>query len=158
MRSWLRRVRGAIGMGVLWGAAWSLAGGIPRWVLGINTDAPFPVIFGVLGFIAGVMFSVVLALAERRRTFDQMSMPRFAGWGAVGGLLLTAVFAEVASLGWGDVLMVAPALATGCAVCASGSLAVARRAGRRELSDGASSVAEARLRERDVPRVSSGVK
>ena len=89
MRSWLRRVRGAIGMGLTWGAAWSFAGGIPRWVLGINTDAPFPLIFGVLGFIAGVTFSGLLALAERRRPFEQMSLPRFAAWGAVGGLLLS---------------------------------------------------------------------
>jgi hypothetical protein len=158
MRSWLRRVRGAIGMGLTWGAAWSFAGGIPRWVLGINTDAPFPIIFGVLGFIAGVTFSGVLALAERRRTFEQMSLPRFAGWGAVGGLLLSALFAKAASLEWGDVLAVAPTFALACGVCASGSLALARRAVRRELPDGSSDVGAAHLGERELPKAGSSRK
>lgn len=133
MRKWLRRVRGAIGMGITWGVVWSAVGTVPRWVLGFNPDAPFPIIFGVLGFVAGVTFSGLLALTEGRRRFDEMSLPRFAGWGAVGGLLLSAFFAKVASLGLGDVLMIAPAFAVACAACASGSLALARRAVSREL-------------------------
>ena len=135
MRNWLRRIRGAIKMGVTWAAAWSAAGMVPRWVLGINADAPFPLIFGVLGFFAGVTFSGVLMLTEGRRRFDQMSLPRFAGWGAVGGLLLSAVFAKAASLNWGDVLAIAPTFALASAVCASGSLALARQAAGRELPD-----------------------
>jgi hypothetical protein len=136
MRQWVRRVRGAIGMGLIWAAAWSVAGMVPRWVFGFNADAPFPLIFGVLGFIAGVTFSGLLVLTKGRRTFDQMSLARFAGWGAMGGLLLSGVFAAAASLGWGDVLAIAPTFALASAVCASGSLAIARRAARRELSDG----------------------
>jgi hypothetical protein len=135
MQKWLRRIRGAIGMGVIWAAAWSAAGAVPRWVFGVNTDAPLPLVFGLFGFLAGVVFSGVLALTEGRRRFDQMSLPRFAGWGAMGGLLLSALFAKVASLGWGDVLALAPTLAVASAVCASGSLALARRAVRRELPD-----------------------
>jgi hypothetical protein len=104
-----------------------------RWVIGVETDAPLPLVFGVFGFIAGVVFSGVLALTEGRRSFDQMSLPRFAGWGAMGGLLLATVFAKVASLGWGDVLALAATLAVASAACASGSLALARRAVRREL-------------------------
>ena len=122
-------------MGVTWAVAWSAAGAVPRWVFGVNTDAPLPLVFGLFGFIAGVVFSTVIALAEGRRSFDQMSLPRFAGWGAVGGLLLSAVVARIGSLGWGDVLALAPTLAVVSAVCASGSLALARRAVRRELSD-----------------------
>ena len=135
MRKWLGRIRGAIGMGLVWGAAWSAAGALPRWVFGINADVPFPLVFGVLGFIAGVTFSGLLVLTEGRRSFDQMSLPRFAWWGATGGLLLSAFFAKAASLGWGDVLAIAPTFALACAVCASGSLAMARRAVRRELPD-----------------------
>ena len=135
MRTLLRRIRGAIGMGVTWAAAWSVAGLVPRWLLGINPDAPFPLIFAVLGFVAGVTFSGLLMLTAGRRRFDQMSLPRFAGWGAIGGLLLSALFARGASLGWRDVLAVAPTFALASAVCASGSLALARRASRRELTD-----------------------
>src|SRR3954470_22200587 len=104
MQKWLRRIRGAIGMGLLWGAAWGVAGMVPRWLFGFNTDVPFPIVFGALGFLAGVTFFGILVLTEGRRTFDQMSLPRFAGWGAVGGFLLSGLFTRVASLGWGDVL------------------------------------------------------
>jgi hypothetical protein len=133
MRDVMRRIRGTIGMGVIWAVAWSVVGLVPRWILGFETDAPFPIIFGMLGFVAGVTFSAILVLSEGRRRFDQMSLPRFAAWGAVGGLLLSALFSRVASLAWGDVLMIAPTFAIASAVCASGSLALARRASRREL-------------------------
>ena len=124
----LRRIRGAIGMGVTWGAAWFAAGLVPRWVFGVDADVPFPLVFGVFGFAAGIMFSVLLALTAGRRRFDQLSLPRFAAWGAAGGLLLSAIFARAASLGRGDVLVVAPTFALACAICATGSLALARRA------------------------------
>jgi len=134
MVEWLRRIRGAIGMGFTWGVAWSLVGVLLAVVTGFKADAPFPLIFGVLGFFAGIIFSAFLALTEGRRNIDQMSLPRFAGWGAAGGLLLSAVFAKAASLGVGDVLAIAPTFAVASAVCASGSLAVARRALRRDVS------------------------
>lgn len=147
MRNWLRRIRGAIGMGVTWGVACGLVGGIPRWVFGINTDVPIPVLFGVFGFISGVTFSGLLVLTEGRRRFDQMSLPRFAGWGAVGGLLLAAVWAKGASLGWGDVLAIVPTFALASAICASGTLALARRATSRELPGVREDAAEAELAE-----------
>src|SRR3954470_16951019 len=119
----LRRIRGSLGMGLMWAVAWGFVGGLPRWVFGVNTDAPLGLVFGVLGFFAGVVFSGVLLLTERRRSFDQLSLPRFAGWGALGGLLLSALFARAASLGLGDILAVVPAFAVASAVCAFGSLA-----------------------------------
>jgi len=123
-------------MGLIWAFVWGAAGSVPRWIFGFNPDAPFPIIFGVLGFVAGVTFSVLLVLTERRRTLGQMSLPRFAGWGALGGLILSAGFARAASLGAGDVFVIAPTFALACAACASGSLALARRAERRELPEG----------------------
>ena len=149
MRKWLRRIRGAIGMGFTWGAAWSGAGIVLAVVTRFAADVPFPLVFGVLGFIAGVIFSAFLALTEGRRRFDEMSLPRFAAWGATGGLLLSALFARAASLGWGDVLLIAPTFAVASAVCASGSLALARRAVRRELPDTRAATAEAGLTEQE---------
>jgi hypothetical protein len=136
-------------MGFTWAAAWSAAGLVPRWVLGFNADVPFPLVFGVLGFFAGVTFSGLLALTESHRRFDQLSIPRFAAWGATGGLLLSAVFAQAASLGWGDLLAIAPTFALASAVCASGSLAVARRAVRRELPDIRGDDVDAELTDRE---------
>ena len=145
MRRWLRRIRGAIGMGFTWGVAWSGAGIVLAVLTRFQADAPFPLIFGVLGFFAGVTFSAFLALTEGRRRFDQMSVPRFAAWGAIGGLLLSALFAKAASLGLGDVLTIAPTFALASAICASGSLALARRAVNRELPDVHRATAEAEL-------------
>jgi hypothetical protein len=130
---WLRSIRGAIGMGFTWAAAWVAVGFVPRWMLGIDSDLPFPLLFGGLGFIAGVTFSGLLVLTKGRRRFEQMSLPRFAGLGAIGGLLLSIPFVRGASLGWGEVLAISTTFALACAVSAAGSLAVARRAVRGEL-------------------------
>lgn len=145
MRKWLRRIRGAIGMSFTWAAAWFAVGFVPRWVFGIDGDLPFPLLFGALGFIAGVIFSGLLVLTEGRRRLDQMSLPRFAGWGAMGGLLLSALFVRGASLGWGEVLAISTTFALACALSASGSLALARRAVRRELPDSGGDTTEAEL-------------
>jgi len=143
MGKWLRRIRGAIGMGITWAAALFVVGSVPRWVFGVNTDVPIPLVFGVFGFIAGVTFSALLMLTEGRRSFDQMSIRRFAGWGAITGLLLSALWANVVSLPWGEALAIAPVFALASAACASGSLAMARRAVRRELPDSRGDTAEA---------------
>jgi hypothetical protein len=156
MGKWLRRVRGAIGMGFTWAVAWSVAGLVTRWVLGFNPDVPFPLVFGVLGFIAGVTFSGLVVLTEGRRRFDQISLPRFAGWGAMGGLLLSALFAKAASLEWGDVLAIAPTFALASAVCASGSLAVARRALRQELPATSGDTAEVELTDAEKRNLPGG--
>ena len=142
MKKWLRRIRGAIGMGLTWAAAWGGAGMIVTLgfllVNGTRPDAPFPLIFGVFGFVAGVIFSGVLGLVERRRRFDQLSLPRFAAWGAAGGFLLSATFVLAVSL-TGDpaflrnLLVVGPLFAVAGAGSAAGSLALAKRAQDREL-------------------------
>jgi len=156
MAMWLRRIRGAIGMGILWAAVWSAAGSVPRWVFGVNTDAPLPIVFGVFGFAAGMLFSAVLALTEGSRSIDEMSLPRFAGWGGLGGLLLSGLVAKLGSLGWGDVLALASTLAVASAVSAAGSLAMARRAARQELPGGRGSAAEVKLTESEKRKALGG--
>jgi hypothetical protein len=143
-------------MGLTWAAALFIVGSVPRWVFGVNTDAPIPLVFGVFGFIAGVTFSALLVLTKGRRTFDQMSIRRFAGLGAIGGLLLSALWANAVSLRWGELLAIAPTFALVCAVCASGSLAVARRAVRRELPDTREDTAEAELTDHEKRNLLGG--
>ena len=149
MRNWLRRIRGAIGMGLTWAAAWFAVGFVPRWVLGIESDLPFPILFGGLGFIAGIAFSGLVVLTQGRRRFDQMSLPLFAGWGAVGGVLLSALFVKGASYGWGETFAISTTFALASGACASGSLALARRAVRRELPDVSNERAGSELRDRE---------
>ena len=127
MSGWLRRIRGAIGMGLTWGVAWLAAGLVLLLIVGPNAaDVPFPLFFGLLGFLGGILFSGVLGLVERRRSFEQMSLPRFAGWGAVGGILLSVALS--ATLGWGAFPLLGPLFAVSGAACAAGSLALARKA------------------------------
>ena len=88
---------------------------------------------------------------EGRRGFDRISLSRFAGWGAASGLLLSGIFVvgaalRGASLG-GEFLTFGPGLAMASAVCAAGSLALARRAERRELPGPSGDPAEAELTE-----------
>lgn len=137
MKNWLRRMRGAAGIGLIWAFAWFTAGMILLLIVGPDAaDVPFPLGFGMLGFFAGATFSVVLGAIEGQRSFDQMSIPRFAGWGAVGGLLLAGGFVSiVALLGAGslDIVVLAPVFAVAGALSAAGYLALARRAGDSEM-------------------------
>ena len=140
MKQWLRRIRGTIGMGLTWAVAGSVAGMIISLGFLVRTgsrpDAPFPIMFAALGFVAGVAFSGVLRLVESRRRFDQMSLARFAGWGAAVGLGLSATFFLAVSRGDPSFLryfvVVGPVVAVAAAGCAAGSLALARRAHDRE--------------------------
>jgi hypothetical protein len=94
-------------------------------------DVPFPLFFGLLGFIAGMICSGILGLNVGRRSFDLMSMPRFAGWGAVGGLVLSGVMAAI--VGAESLILLGPLFAASGAICASGSLALARKASAPSL-------------------------
>jgi hypothetical protein len=152
MKKWLRRIRAAIGMGLTWAAAWFGAGMILLLVVGFGAaDVPFPLFFGLLGFLAGVTFSGILAIVEGRRRFDQMSLPRFAGWGAVGGLLLCGIFVSAVALGgeslWGEIPALGAVFALAGAASAAGSLALARMAEARALPTSRADPAEAGLAE-----------
>jgi len=151
MKKWVRRIRAAVGMGLTWGAAWFAAGIMLLLVPGFDADVPFPLLFALLGFVAGITFSAILGVIEGRRRFEQMSLARFTGWGAVGGLLLCGIFVLAAALGgetvWGEILVLGPVFALAGAVSAAGSLALARRAERRELPDPSADPADAGLTE-----------
>ncbi len=156
MKKWLRRIRGAIGMGLTWAIAWFGAGVIILIVVGIGAaDDPFPLFFGLLGFLAGVTFSGVLAIVEGRRRFDQMSLPRFAVWGGVGGLLMSGIFVLAAALGGDTFLVLGPVFALSSAGSAAGSLALARMAEVRQVLDASADGGEAG-RTRDEARVLLG--
>ncbi len=137
MKKWLRRIRGALGMGLTWAAAWSGLGAMLGLAWGAISGSGLALgfvsgvlAFAVIGFIGGSAFSVVLGLAEGRRTFDEMSLPRFAGWGAVGGLLLFVLLFMVLGEGfWLGTVAMAGVVALIGAGSAAGSLALARKAG-----------------------------
>lgn len=129
MGRWWRKLRGAFGLGLTWAFAWFAAGMLLLLVVGPDAaDVPFPIGFGFIGFLAGVTFSVVLGLAEGRRRFDEMSIPRFALWGGLGGVALSVVFSLVAGLPLDMPLILGPVFGLAGAACAAGTLALARMA------------------------------
>ena len=136
MTKWLRRIRGAFGIGLTWAAAWGGAGTIVMLGFLLRTgsrpDAPVPLLLGAAGFVAGVIFSGVLGVIDGRRRFDQMSLPRVAVWGAAGGALLAVTFVLARALAgdawflW-NLLVIGPVFTLAAAGSAAGSLALARR-------------------------------
>ncbi len=168
---WLKRIRGAIGTGVTWAVAWAIAGvmiGVSSILLPFLPwdaffevfDAPLPAL-AVPGFFGGVFFSIVLGIAGRRHRFSELSVPRFAAWGALGGLLLIAFpFALVAvglastegssTSAWQAIAVLGAPLILLSAVSAAGSLVLARRAEKRELLLAREGMASAALGEGDA--------
>jgi hypothetical protein len=135
MKRWLRRVRGAVGMGLIWAAGGAGVGGLielldnvlPGGLAMASAVDMWPQTLAIPSFLGGVVFALVLGIAGRRRRFHELSLPQFAGWGAVAGLLL----------GGFAVSKGAPALFMGIttiwsAVAAAGSLALARVGEDRE--------------------------
>jgi FtsH-binding integral membrane protein len=132
MRQWWRRLRGALGMGLLWAAGGALVGGLIEAVLNVLPGSDlflgvdiWPAALAIPAFLAGVVFSLVLSLAERRRSFDELTLPRFALWGGIVGLLLGVVI--------GFPLVAIASITLVCSASAAGSLALARRAKQRDL-------------------------
>lgn len=154
MKKWLRRIRGAVGMGLTWAAGWALFGvligvtsrllpGLPWDSFFEVFDAPLPAL-AIPGFFGGALFSMVLGIAGRRRRFDELSLPRFAAWGAVGGLLLSLVPAALVAVGlaslgrpdtglWKITATISGPLILLSALSACGSLMLARMAVDRKL-------------------------
>jgi hypothetical protein len=166
VKTWLTRIRGTIGMGLTWAAGWVFAGvligvssillpGLPWEVFFEVFDAPLPAL-AIPGFVGGVVFSTVLGIAGRTRRFDELSLPRFAAWGALGGVLLSLVPGAMVVLGLAAAGGASPGLLQFTAAIvgplallgagsAAGSLMLARKSEDRALLEASADVAEVGL-------------
>ena len=91
----LRRIRGIVGTALTWATGWGILGAVVS-ALAILASGPWDgapvagmIFLGALflatyGFIAGLVFSLVVLAAERRRTLHQLTLPRVPR-GAVSG-------------------------------------------------------------------------
>jgi hypothetical protein len=162
MTKWLKRIRGALGMGLTWAVGWALFGvligvasillpGLPWHYFFDVFDAPLPAL-AVPGFFGGVLFSTVLGVAGRRRRFDELSLPKVATWGALGGLLLSLLPAAMVAVGlaslgrpgaglWQLTAVISGPLILLSAGSASGALLVARKSEDHELLQAGEDVA-----------------
>ena len=166
MEKFLRPIRGAVGMGLTWAAGWALFGVL----IGVTSrllpwlpwesffeifDAPLPAL-AIPGFFGGVFFSTVFGIAGRGRRFSELSLSRFAAWGAVGGVLLSLLPAALVTVGlatispdaaglWPTTAMILGPLTLLSAGSAAGTLMLARLAEGRDLPDAAPDEAESGL-------------
>jgi hypothetical protein len=101
MKSWLRRLRGVLGFGTLWGVAGAVFSpifGLVLLVMGRSPSGysllefltPFVLKGARTGFVLGCGFAGVFTVIERRRTLEELSPARSAVWAAIiaAGLLL----------------------------------------------------------------------
>jgi hypothetical protein len=143
MKQWLKRVRGPIGLGLTWAAGWAPLGALTGWITAMVLGFPlglvttnYAVMFAVLGFTGGTIFSTVLGLAEGHRSFNQLSLPRFVAWGGLGGLLLGGLAVTAGLLGAGLTVLgvvIAGAATLLGAGSAAATLVIAKAARSRAL-------------------------
>ncbi len=171
VKRWLRRVRGAVGLGLAWAAGWAPIGfilGLVNFTSGaaaLGSGAAWlalsSAVVAASGFLCGASFSAVLRITEGHRRFDQMSLPRFAGWGGLGGVLGGGLLlAMSASFGGSPGLIsvltnlaVFGLLGAGSSV---GSLALARGADERELLTTSEDLADVGLTEEESRELLGG--
>jgi hypothetical protein len=135
IKNWLKRIRGALGVGVSWALGWALIGGtLMEGIFDPHGEIldMWPQTLAIPGFLLGVVFSVVLWATAGRRRFDELSVPRFAALGAAAGALLgsavlTAGIFPALPLLLRAGIVLGP-LTVLSAASASGTLAIARMA------------------------------
>lgn len=146
MNALLRKLRGVMGIGLIWGTLWAVIGTTIGLVIGATVPGSIdpgehPIligaIIGVVGFICGASFGIVLSFAESRKTILDLSPTRAALWGALGSAALPLLTGMENKL----IFITCPL----GAVFAAASVAIARRAELHDLQQpsGSTSVVNA---------------
>src|SRR4029450_5601058 len=128
MTKLLRRIRGALGLGVNWGVLWAAIGALTVALISVFRPGDIDVgegpakaaaIFALVGFLSGLGFAGLLSGAERRRTLGDLSLGRVVLWGFLGAAAIPFLLGTDGSM-W-------PITGALGALFAAGSVASARR-------------------------------
>jgi hypothetical protein len=93
LQRFVRKCRGALGLGVFWAVVWAAIFAGLSIVIGIFDpdsidpgEGPVRVawIGSSYGFISGIAFSALLAMSEGRKTLSNLSPFKASVWGAIG--------------------------------------------------------------------------
>lgn len=144
--NWSRRLRGAAGNALVWGASWAAVGfvvfSILRLTGGVKSDSwidgvGLAIKCGVIGTIAGGAFSAVIGLFYHGRRLSDISWVRFGIGGAVVSAVFVPLFLQTMNILSGDgmvpwhlVLDDIPISAVLGGVAAAFSMKLAQRADR----------------------------
>src|SRR5688572_32475072 len=131
MNGILRRLRGAIGVGVTWAVLWVLLGSLVLGAFmlidpadigpGEGASQVLP-IFALVGFLSGTGFAALLAFSERAKKLTELSLWRVGLLGALGSVAIPWLLGADKGEGW--------LTGTFGAAFAAGSVAIARRGAR----------------------------
>ena len=142
MKKWLRRIRGALLMGVTWALIWAPIGLLIGAIVDPDgaMDEPWILVGTLPGFLAGVIFSIVLGIAAGRHKLDELSVSKVAGWGALAGVLLGALPMVIGDYNPGEPgwlpFVVLGSITLLSTASAAGSLLLAKKAASPQLTEG----------------------
>ena len=73
MTHWLKRLRGAVLTGLTWAVGWGFVGGLMELFVDPHGQIAdiWPMVLALPGFFGGVIFSLVLSMAEPGRSFEE---------------------------------------------------------------------------------------
>jgi hypothetical protein len=79
-------------LAVTWAVLWAPFGVLTGYIMDPSDtlDEPWPALGAYPGFLCGLVFAVVLAIAGRQRRLGELSPSRAGSWGALSGLLVMA--------------------------------------------------------------------
>ena len=141
MSTWARRLRGALGMGLLWALGWGFVGGLieltwniwPGFPLGPWMDMWIQGL-AIPGFVGGVLFALILGITEHHRKYEELSTSRFVAWGGLAGVLLGGLVVLIGQPShWMHGAVVAGVVTAMSATTAGLSLPLARMVERKAL-------------------------
>lgn len=148
-------------MGLTWAVAWAPV----RVLIGMIVDPtgakdePWILVGAYPGFFGGVLFSMIFAIAVRRRRLDELSLRRVAAWGALAGVVLGLVPFALGSANiplWQLVPIFVGGTTVLCTTSAVASLALAKRAEKRKLLAAGADVADVGLTEAEKKELLGG--
>lgn len=143
MSMWLKRLRGAILMGLTWAVTWMPVGLLLGFLVDPDgtMDEPWILVGTLPGFLAGVIFSVVLGIAAARSRLEELSVKKVGGWGALAGLVIGSLPILLGDRGPDAPrflpidLVIVGSITLLSAVSAAGSLVLARKSERRGVAE-----------------------
>jgi hypothetical protein len=136
-----KNVRAAAVLGLTWAVPWAATGvALITWrVFALSPRLVFPLqvwptfalriglVFGAVGFAAGLLFAMTLRSTARGRTIDELSRDYAARWGGLAGAASILVLPLVGLVAWPALVVGGAAFALIGAGSAMATLAVARR-------------------------------
>jgi len=141
MNKWLKKLRGIVGTGAVWGTAGLSVGAFLGAISSIIFDGGLSLPWvlnsgaglGLFGFLSGVSFAGILATLDGRKSLEDLSAARSALWGMIAGAAFAFLFVLIRDgtlfpWFWERMLPPIAALGTLGACLGAGTILIARKA------------------------------